>query len=78
MTNRTLDVPSKKPRVMFLCDESLKDALEAWADKESRTVSNLCELIVKKAAQDAGFLRDDQSPVSEGIQASDVDRQGDS
>jgi len=73
--NRTLDVPSKKPRVMFLCDESLKEALEAWAEKESRTVSNLCELIVKKAAQDAGFLTDDQSPIGEGVQASDGGRE---
>lgn len=53
-------VPTKKPRVMFTCDESLKDALEAWADKESRTVSNLCELIVRKAAQNAGYLKVDQ------------------
>ncbi len=75
MTNRALDVPSKKPRVMFLCDESLKDALEAWAEKESRTVSNLCELIVKKAAQDAGFLKDDQSSIGEGIQANDGGRE---
>ncbi len=75
MTNRTLDVPSKKPRVMFLCDESLKDALEAWAEKESRTVSNLCELIVKKAAQDAGFLKDSESPIGEGIQANDGGRE---
>lgn len=59
MKNENLDVPSEKPRVMFLCDESLKDALKAWADEESRTVSNLCELIVRQAAKDAGYLKDD-------------------
>lgn len=61
MMLETFDVPTKKPRVMFTCDDSLKDALEAWAEDESRTVSNLCELIVRKAAQDAGYLKADQS-----------------
>ncbi|ASC70308.1 hypothetical protein XM38_012450 [Halomicronema hongdechloris C2206] len=50
------DVPTKKPKVSVVMDESLKAALEKWAEKESRTVSNLCELILKGAARDAGYL----------------------
>jgi hypothetical protein len=64
MMPECFDVPTKKPRVMFTCDEPLKEALEAWAEKESRTVSNLCELIVRKAARDAGYLKGDDRPES--------------
>lgn len=42
-------VPTKKPRISFVCDEELKTDLEIWAEEESRTVSNLCELIIKQA-----------------------------
>jgi hypothetical protein len=58
MTPKCSDVPTKKPRVMFTCDEPLKESLEAWAEHESRTVSNLVELIVRQAAKDAGHLQD--------------------
>jgi hypothetical protein len=58
VTTQSPDVPTKKPRVTFTCDESLRDALEAWSQQESRTVSNLCELIVRQAARDAGYLQD--------------------
>ena len=44
-------VPTKKPRITFVADDELKRELEAWADEESRTVSNLCELIIRKAVE---------------------------
>lgn len=58
MMTQSLDVPTKKPRITFTCDESLRDALEAWSKQESRTVSNLCELIVRQAARDMGYLHE--------------------
>lgn len=48
-----LDVPTKKPKVSVVMDEELKSALEAWAAKERRTVSNLCELLLKNAVEQA-------------------------
>ena len=37
---------------MFICDQQLKDDLEAWASTEGRTVSNLMERIASAAVQD--------------------------
>ncbi len=34
---------------MFICDQSLKDELEAWAESEGRTVSNLMERVAQEA-----------------------------
>lgn len=45
-------VPTNREKITFVCDADLKRALEAWASEESRSVSNLCELIVRKAAED--------------------------
>lgn len=59
MKPETTEVPTKKPRIMFTTDDDLKQALKEWADNESRTVGNLCEVIVRKAAKDAGYLQDD-------------------
>jgi hypothetical protein len=53
------EVPTKKPKVSVVMDEELKAALESWADKESRTVSNLCEIVLRKAATEAGHLQDE-------------------
>ncbi|MBD2115078.1 MULTISPECIES: ribbon-helix-helix domain-containing protein [Cyanophyceae] len=50
-------VPTKKPKVSVVMDEELKAALEAWAAQESRTVSNLCELILRDAARENGYLK---------------------
>ena len=54
-----MNVPTQKPRVTFTCNEDLKAALDEWAEKESRTVSNLCELVMRQAAKEAGFLKED-------------------
>lgn len=54
-----LDVPTSKPKVSVIMDEELKRALEAWAEAEERTVSKLCEIQLRKAAKDAGYLKDD-------------------
>lgn len=42
-------VPTKKPIVSVVVSPELKAALEAWADEEGRTVSNLSERILSKA-----------------------------
>lgn len=38
--------PTKKEKVTFTCTAETKKALEAWAEREGRTVSNLVERIV--------------------------------
>lgn len=39
----------RRPRVMFICEQEVKDYLEGWADSENRTVSNLVETLVTDA-----------------------------
>jgi hypothetical protein len=41
--------PTKKEKVTFTCTAETKQALEAWAEGEGRTVSNLVERIVLAA-----------------------------
>ncbi|MEG5054546.1 MULTISPECIES: ribbon-helix-helix domain-containing protein [unclassified Microcoleus] len=43
---------TKKSKITFTCEPSLKDGLEVWAQSESRTVSNLIEMIVRQAYQE--------------------------
>lgn len=38
--------PTKKEKVTFTCTAETKQALEEWAEREGRTVSNLVERIV--------------------------------
>lgn len=38
--------PTKKEKVTFTCTAETKQALEVWAEREGRTVSNLVERIV--------------------------------
>ncbi len=40
---------TKKAKITFTCEPELKDGLEAWAIKESRTLSNLIEVLVRQA-----------------------------
>jgi len=42
---------SRRPRIAFICDQTLKESLEQWATEESRTLSNLIELICKNAVE---------------------------
>ena len=44
-------VPTKREKITFVCDADLKEALELWASEESRSVSNLCELLARKAVE---------------------------
>ena len=48
-----LSVATKKPRVVVYLDESLKDLLEALADKRNRSVSNLLETLAKQEVEQA-------------------------
>lgn len=41
--------PTKKEKVTFTCTLETKQALEVWAEKEGRTISNLVERIVLSA-----------------------------
>jgi hypothetical protein len=43
---------TKKAKITFTCEPSLKDGLEVWAQLESRTLSNLIEMIVRQAYQE--------------------------
>lgn len=40
---------TSKAKVTFTCSPELKDKLQQWADGESRTLSNLCELVMQQA-----------------------------
>lgn len=39
---------TKKAKITFTCEPSLKDALEKWAIAESRTLSNLMEILARQ------------------------------
>lgn len=53
--------PTKKEKVTFTCTAETKHALEEWAEREGRTVSNLVERIV------LGVLADQkETPASGG------------
>jgi hypothetical protein len=49
-------VPTKKPTINVVVSDERKAAIAQWADDEGRTQSNLCERLLMKAAQDAGYL----------------------
>lgn len=40
---------TKKAKVTFTCEPNLKDGLEEWARSESRTLSNLIEMLIRQA-----------------------------
>jgi len=53
-------VATKKPRVVVYLDASLKERLEALADKRNRSISNLLETLAKQEieeAQESGELK---------------------
>jgi hypothetical protein len=51
--------PTKKEKVTFTCTTETKQALEAWAEREGRTVSNLVERIVLAVLADQEKERHD-------------------
>ena len=60
-------VPTKREKITFVCDADLKEALESWASEESRSVSNLCELLARKAVEKRSKLNQkDQEDSSAG------------
>lgn len=38
-----------KAKITFTCSTELKEKLQKWATSESRTLSNLCELLMEQA-----------------------------
>jgi hypothetical protein len=40
---------TKKAKITFTCEPELKDGLEVWAQSESRTLSNLVEMLIRQA-----------------------------
>ncbi|MEG5238590.1 ribbon-helix-helix domain-containing protein [Microcoleus sp. AT9b-C3] len=40
---------TKKAKITFTCEPNLKDGLEEWARSESRTLSNLIEMLIRQA-----------------------------
>jgi hypothetical protein len=70
-----------RPRVMFICDQELKEYLEGWAEAEGRTVSNVLErcAIALVNARKEGKLPASPNPGQEiiptqSISAEDVDQ----
>ncbi len=43
--------PTKKEKVTFTCTTETRQALQEWADKDGRTLSNLVERIVLAAIE---------------------------
>jgi len=43
---------TKKAKITFTCEPSLKDGLEEWAQSESRTLSNLIEMLIRQAYEE--------------------------
>jgi hypothetical protein len=43
---------TKKAKITFTCEPSLKDGLEEWAQSESRTLSNLVEMLIRQAYEE--------------------------
>jgi hypothetical protein len=46
----------RRPRIMFVTDEPVKDALEKWADDESKTVSGLLDELIKEILIQKGYI----------------------
>jgi hypothetical protein len=44
---------TKKAKITFTCEPSLKDGLEVWAQSESRTLSNLIEMLIRQLMRNA-------------------------
>jgi len=53
----------KAAKITFTCEPRLREGLEVWAGLESRTLSNLMEVIAKKAYED--FLVHNPQPEPE-------------
>ncbi|AFZ10897.1 hypothetical protein Osc7112_6811 (plasmid) [Oscillatoria nigro-viridis PCC 7112] len=52
---------TKKAKITFTCEPSLKDGLEEWAQSESRTLSNLIEMLIRQAYEER-FSSADRPP----------------
>lgn len=53
---------AKKAKITFTCEPSLREGLEAWAEKESRTLSNLVELVIRQAYEAHQDLASEPAP----------------
>jgi len=49
---------TKKAKVTFTCEPNLKDDLEEWARSESRTLSNLIEMLIRQAYEERSSSTD--------------------
>ena len=49
---------TKKAKVTFTCEPNLKDDLEEWARSESRTLSNLVEMLIRQAYKERSSSTD--------------------
>jgi hypothetical protein len=63
---------TKKAKVTFTCEPNLKDDLEEWARSESRTLSNLIEMLIRQAYEERSSSLDrpsDRPPDPQPTQA---------
>ena len=44
-------MPTKRPTVAVIMDEPTKRKIDAWAEKEGRSASNLCFMLLKEAIE---------------------------
>ncbi|MEG4281073.1 hypothetical protein QUA62_26960 [Microcoleus sp. MON1_C1] len=59
---------TKKAKVTFTCEPNLKDDLEEWARSESRTLSNLVEMLIRQAYEERSSSTDRLSDRTDGPQ----------
>ena len=60
---------AKKAKITFTCEPSLREGLEAWAEKESRTLSNLVELVIRQAYEARQELEPEPTPTETATKA---------
>lgn len=58
MVKNTEGYVAEKERVSFTLEKDIKDRLQKQADRESRTLSNYMNLLIKRAL-DAGLVGDE-------------------
>jgi hypothetical protein len=62
MMSQNLAVPTKREKITFTCEKETRTLLEAWAEREGRSLSNLVERIVLSALENEKQVKDRRSP----------------
>ncbi len=65
---------TKKAKVTFTCEPALKKSLEEWAHSESRTLSNLIEMVIRQAYEIRQKPSDPNEPTQNPLPSPDTDK----